>query len=207
MPCRSTSALAVQQTMLHLIPTREQWRGWSLPSKLTCIGAYLAALGILVALLVAAAFYVWPPLPGEGLAPTDFQVRLLVSAHASALEPQYAPPKRILVYSNVGPVTLKSELELQPEVAREYPSIKTPVRSWNYVDRAPFVDGLNRIATVDELIGQTLSAHVPTRAFKFKSGAVTYQLHIHIRGREIVAKPDQDGRVEVRLTKKILRGG
>lgn len=189
--------------MLHLIPTRAQWRGWSLPSKLTCIGAYLGVLSI----SLAVAFFLWPRPSSEGLAPADFQVRLLVSAHANALESQYAPPKRVLVYSTVGPLILKSELELQPEVAREYPSIKNPMRSWDYVDKTPFVDGLNRIEKVDELIGQMVSARVPTRAFRFKSGAVIFQFHVYIRGREIVAKSDQGGQVEIRLTKKLLRGG
>lgn len=189
--------------MLYLVPTSAQWRGWSLPSKLTCIGSYLGALSI----LLAVALYVWPRPADEVLAPTDFQVRLSVSAHGQSLQPEYSPPKRVLLYSKVGPVTLKSELALQLEVAREYPRIKNPMRSWDYVDKTPFVDGLARIGTVDGLIGQTVSAHVPARAFRFKSGVVIYQLHLHIRGREIVAKSDEYGRVEMTLTREMLQGG
>jgi hypothetical protein len=39
--------------MLHFLPTRAQWRRWSLPSKLTCIGAYAGVLSI-------ALFFLWP---------------------------------------------------------------------------------------------------------------------------------------------------
>ena len=39
-----------------LIPTKVQWRMWSLPSKLTCIGAYLGVLAIILTVI----FYVWP---------------------------------------------------------------------------------------------------------------------------------------------------
>src|SRR6266487_7001 len=42
--------------MIHLLPTKRQWREWSLPSKLTCIGTYVTLLSILVSI----AFYVWP---------------------------------------------------------------------------------------------------------------------------------------------------
>lgn len=45
-----------------LIPTSRQWRKWSLPSKLTAVGCYLAVLAI----LLTVVFYVWPrsgPLP------------------------------------------------------------------------------------------------------------------------------------------------
>lgn len=42
--------------MFYFIPTRTQWRGWSLPSKLTCISAYLGALSVLLSI----AFYIWP---------------------------------------------------------------------------------------------------------------------------------------------------
>lgn len=45
--------------MFHLIPTKAQWREWSLPSKLTCIGAYLGALSLAVTVM----FSVWPVLP------------------------------------------------------------------------------------------------------------------------------------------------
>jgi len=42
--------------MFYLIPTKAQWREWSLPSKLTCIGAYLGVLSI----VLAVVFFVWP---------------------------------------------------------------------------------------------------------------------------------------------------
>jgi hypothetical protein len=43
--------------MLHLIPTRSQWRKWTLPSKLTAIGAHV---GIFALLLYILSSFVWP---------------------------------------------------------------------------------------------------------------------------------------------------
>jgi hypothetical protein len=42
--------------MLRVIPTRAQWSGWSLPSKLTCIGTYAGVLSIILAIV----FSLWP---------------------------------------------------------------------------------------------------------------------------------------------------
>jgi hypothetical protein len=49
--------------MLRIVPTAAQWRPWSLPSKLTCVGAYLGLLSILVSLWLAY----WPPSSGGRL--------------------------------------------------------------------------------------------------------------------------------------------
>lgn len=153
------------------------------------------------------------PVPSRGrtvgsLAPTDFQMQLVVSAHMNALSLDYAPPERVRVYSTVGPVLLTSEMALQPEVAREYPSIKNPTRSWQYVDKTPFVDRLTVVKAVDDLIGQSLSARLPVRAFKFKEGGlVIYQLYVYVRGREIMGQADDKGHIEIRLTKEMLASG
>lgn len=42
--------------MFNPIPTKAQWKTWSLPAKLTCIGTYLGAL----CLVLAIVFYIWP---------------------------------------------------------------------------------------------------------------------------------------------------
>lgn len=41
---------------MNLVPTRIQWRNWSLPSKLTCIGAYS---GIVFG-IISVIFFLWP---------------------------------------------------------------------------------------------------------------------------------------------------
>ena len=38
---------------MWFIPTRHQWRGWSLPSKLTAVSAYVAILSVLVTVLLS----------------------------------------------------------------------------------------------------------------------------------------------------------
>ncbi len=45
--------------MFSLHPTKAQWRAWSLPSKLSFIGFYLAVLSILLSI----GFYLWPISP------------------------------------------------------------------------------------------------------------------------------------------------
>lgn len=47
--------------MGRLIPTRKQWDSWSLPSKLTCIGAYVGV----VALVVTVVLAFWPATPPQ----------------------------------------------------------------------------------------------------------------------------------------------
>lgn len=42
--------------MRHFIPTRKQWRKWTLPSKLTAIGAYVGVFALLLYILSL----VWP---------------------------------------------------------------------------------------------------------------------------------------------------
>jgi hypothetical protein len=45
--------------MVRLIPTKAEWRKWSLPSKLTCVGTYLGAVSIVLAI----GFFLWPATP------------------------------------------------------------------------------------------------------------------------------------------------
>ena len=52
---------------MFLMPTKAQWRSWSLPNKLTCLGAYVGILAI----LLACAFYLWPRSSGEPIKPTS----------------------------------------------------------------------------------------------------------------------------------------
>ena len=41
---------------MNLLPTKTQWRNWSLPNKLTCIGTYS---GIIFG-IIGVVFYLWP---------------------------------------------------------------------------------------------------------------------------------------------------
>ena len=51
---------------MKLIPTRQQWRNWTLPSKLTAIGAYLGA----IAIVAGVAFYLFPRRTGPAVVQT-----------------------------------------------------------------------------------------------------------------------------------------
>ena len=53
--------------MLSLIPTRAQWKKWSLASKLTCIGAYVGV----IALALTIIFFLWPTAAKVQITPTS----------------------------------------------------------------------------------------------------------------------------------------
>lgn len=48
---------------MRLIPTRQQWQNWTLPSQLTAIGAYLAV----IAIVAGVAFYLFPRSTGPAV--------------------------------------------------------------------------------------------------------------------------------------------
>jgi hypothetical protein len=51
--------------MIRLIPSRRQWSGWSLPSKLTAIGAYVGVLAVFLGILFFLPPFFWPTKPAE----------------------------------------------------------------------------------------------------------------------------------------------
>lgn len=51
--------------MFQLVPTKAQWRKWSLPSKLTCLGVYSGVLLGVCSILLTIMLYIWPPSSGE----------------------------------------------------------------------------------------------------------------------------------------------
>jgi tetratricopeptide (TPR) repeat protein len=53
--------------MFSLIPTKAQWKKWSLANKLTCVGAYVGA----VALALSIVFFLWPTAPKPQVAQTS----------------------------------------------------------------------------------------------------------------------------------------
>lgn len=137
--------------------------------------------------------------------PSDFQIQLAVSAHGSAFEAGYKPPNILDLHTSIGSTTLVSKLKLYSCGEREYPSQKNPVAFWKYTDKNPIINGLNEEATFESLSGQTLSTHLPIKAFKFeKYGVATFQLQVFVKGREISAKPDKEGTIELSITDKML---
>lgn len=140
------------------------------------------------------------------LVPSDFQLRLEVSAHAGALRTalDYKPPQRVLVNVAVGPIRLRSEAKLQERVAREHLADRNPNRYWTYEDLAPFVESLRTIRRT-ELVGQEFTARVPVGAFRLPEGAGRYDLDVFVRGNKIRAKADSiNGMIEVTLTKEMI---
>jgi hypothetical protein len=45
------------------VPSRQQWRQWSLPSKLTALGAYIGVIGVVLSALFFALPHALPPSP------------------------------------------------------------------------------------------------------------------------------------------------
>lgn len=81
--------------MFHLIPTKAQWREWSLPSKLTCIGAYLGALSLAVTVI----FSVWPALPKAQRA--NAELRMDSVQESVAATQTNGPPNTVVRKSSV----------------------------------------------------------------------------------------------------------
>lgn len=51
LPLKPSVRFSRQDDLKLLFPTKNQWQGWSLPSKLTAIGAYVGILGIVLSIV------------------------------------------------------------------------------------------------------------------------------------------------------------
>jgi hypothetical protein len=101
--------------MAALFPSRQKWKRWSLPSKLTEIGAYLAIVGIVLSL----ALFFWPTSQATAdvtVSYAFFRTRLLDSV---------AGNKALLLEVTQD---LKSECLEQPVVAWVTPSTNVEIR-------------------------------------------------------------------------------
>lgn len=144
--------------------------------------------------------------PPDQLRVGDFQLQLFVSAHARAAKSQYQPPDGIKVFSNIGGVFVESVLRRESPVARDYPSIKNPTTGSYFIDKAPLVKNLAENRAVEDLIGKQITSHIPIQAFGFDNGPVYYQLHMFIKGREIVLRAESNGDIDVVVTEEMVKG-
>lgn len=139
------------------------------------------------------------------LHPSDFQTQLEVSAHGAALNAGYKPPEVIDLTTSIGTIILYSKLKLDPAGAREYFPQKKSVAFWKYSDNNPIIKGLSSDTSFESLAGQIIETHLPIRAFKFKNYKVTrFQLKFFIKGREVTARPNNEGAVELFITDRML---
>jgi len=139
------------------------------------------------------------------LTPSDFRIRLVISAYATAYEYGYTPPEKIQVYGRAGSAFFNATLSLETPPAREYPRGRDPHRWWKYEDEAPLVTELNSKSTLNSLVGETITAHVPIGVFNRKDPNLwQFQLYIYISGREFMEIPNDDGNVEIKLTQDNL---
>ena len=135
------------------------------------------------------------------LHPSDFQVRLTVSAHGSAIQAGYKAPEVLDVHTSIGSIILTSKLKLEQDGAREYPSQKNPIATWLYTDKSPIIKGISEKISMESLSGQIISAHLPIKAFKFKNYRVAkFQLQYFIKGREFTVEPDSKGKINLAIT-------
>lgn len=138
------------------------------------------------------------------LHPSDFQIRLIVSAHGSAIQAGYKAPKVLDVHTAIGSIILTSKLKLEQAGAREYPSQKNTISTWLYIDNSPIVKGLSDEKSMESLSGQTISANLPIKAFKFKNYKVAkFQLQYFIKGREYGVEPNNKGEINLIIDKNL----
>jgi hypothetical protein len=169
---------------------------------------YLIVVACIAVFFNYIAALIPTPAKGDALVPADFQVLLEVSAHGSALEAGYEPPQVVAFSALLGSISIHGNLERRNAAARESKVSRNPRKSWDYVAREIFVDGLRESSTVRELVGQTLTGRVPVRAFAIKEPSLAvFRLHVFVRGRDLSGKADDNGAVELPLTRELLTGG
>ena len=157
---------------------------------------------IIVGLL---ANWLFSNMQGTVLDTSDFQVQLAVSAHGTALNAGYKPPDVIDLLTSIGPIIIKSKLKIDPAGAREHFPQKNSVSFWKYTDKHPIIKGLSTDITFKSLSGQIIKMRLPIRAFKFKNYEVArFQFQLFIKGREISARPDEEGTIELLITNRLL---
>ena len=141
------------------------------------------------------------------LRPSDFQFKLIVYAHATARPLDYSPPVLLRAYVGIGPFNFEPQLRLQPEPARELGPGRIPGKFWEYHDKAPFATNFNESTKLKDLIGKQLRVYIPTRAFKFsRPELANFQFFCYLGGKEVMLKPDEQGRVEIEITMKMISG-
>ena len=198
------------KTCIGITKSKKWFCGKSTGGKLFCPQHRYQPFWWIVSAVLAILFsfiasYLYGLTQDVELTPSDFRIRLVISAYATAYEYGYTPPEIIQVVGQAGPTFFIAKLSLETSAAREYPRGRDPHRWWQYEDRAPIVTGINSKCTLDSLVGKTIKAHVPIRVFDRKNTKLwQFQLYIYIRGREFVGSPNDNGDIEIKLTQENL---
>lgn len=90
---------------MKIFPTRNQWRGWTLPSKLTAVSLWIALLGLVVAIILAIASQITASRQGEAvmgelreLAKLETETqKMIVEVGSSIMSPNDGAPAEILI--------------------------------------------------------------------------------------------------------------
>jgi hypothetical protein len=105
---------------MRLIPTAEQWAKWSLPSKLTAIGAYTGG----IALVAAVFFYIFPreaQYSGRDepeLQPADFRLRITVASYSMTEQNLAKAPKVVSSKARIADLRMCYDLILVENIDR-----------------------------------------------------------------------------------------
>jgi len=191
---------------IALIASSWDWM-WETDSKTPSIRGGIAILCGLIAL-----FYGWQQYQSNlnenrrlletverqsrRLIPSDFQVKLQISVHVTALtvDIDYEPPTRIGLFINIGNgqerVEISGAFVLREPIARERPGGRNPNKYWNYYGSDLYVDGLSKLPYLDQLEGKSISIYLPRRTLgkPFSHGATSVQANISIKGRDFFLK-------------------
>ena len=167
--------------MSPLIPTRTQWKRWSLPSKATYIGVWLCSLTI----MLAVVFYLWPLSPGWSQ-PTnapfqgkDFRLRFAVAGHSIIEQDLQDAPRAISCRGTIGVADVKFDLRIIPTITHGY-SRSTPMpQIWYEAEHfdIPNPDLLNR----QGVVGQRLRFMLPTELRNFGGPSTKFLAELFVR--------------------------
>lgn len=199
---------------MHCLGITAHWRRCQRPGqRLFCdehkpqpvialVSAILSfAIGFGASILASHVFATTNP---PELVPSDFDVELVSSCHASMIPAGFHASESLHIQLYVASVRVDATVRIAERGEPWTPSVKNPIRSWHYpsVRRAVHIE---KKATLPSLVGQRVSVFVPTRIFPERCAI---KLHLWIRGHQITFAPNEEGKAEhVIAAADLGRGG
>jgi hypothetical protein len=146
----------------------------------------------------------WSSPPDPQLTSADFQIRLEVMEWRYSLNPNFVKPELIQVWANLGPVSIKSDMEAAARPA-SLPSKGGPWTTHVYQNKTSYIENLASLKGTGDLVGQQMFVSVPYRLFSpAEDSRVKYRLEFYVRGQKIKVQLDSKGSFDGPITKEMF---
>src|SRR5205814_1521245 len=107
----------------------------------------------------------------------------------------FQAPELILIAVRIGQVEVNAHMGLQTRPERAVQGKGDFTRTFFYGNTSIYVDNLNSVRKIEDLVGQDVTARFPADKFRNAAkGKLTYFIELYIRGRRIVLETDEWGR-------------